>query len=247
MLDAMDSGDPRKFCEELGDLLLQVTFHAILAEKAGNFTISDIIRGVHTKMIRRHPHVFGNTDAKTPAAVLKNWERIKAQERAADAKNGPHNGVADKRSDKPDSLLAAVPRSLPAVLEAYQLGRRASRIGFDWDTLGRVIEKVDEEKRELLESLPPKALRKGKAEAASRKTEEEVGDLFFAMVNLARFLGVDTEIALKKANRKFKHRFQLMEKASSQEGLDLADAPRGRMEELWNLAKSQKSKSQPTT
>jgi tetrapyrrole methylase family protein/MazG family protein len=225
-LDAMDSGDPRKFASELGDVLLQVVFHAVLAEEAGTFTASDVIEAVHTKMVRRHPHVFGDEQAETSAAVLKNWEQIKAEERAAEkAADRGGESAASKATAAEESILSGVPRSLPAVLEAYQLTRRASHIGFDWESLAGVLEKLDEEKREV-------------ETAEGQQLEEEVGDLLFAGVNVARFLGVDPEIALKKANRKFKQRFQWMEAAAQKDGRRLADLPRNRMEELWNQSKA---------
>jgi tetrapyrrole methylase family protein/MazG family protein len=238
-LDAMDSGDPRKFASELGDLLLQVVFHAVLAEEAGRFTISDVIEAVHTKMVRRHPHVFGDAQAQTSAAVLKNWEQIKAEERAEE-RAAERDGVlasAEKTAD--ESVLAGVPRSLPAVLEAYQLTRRASHIGFDWESLAGILDKLDEEKREIESALQEK----GSRAATSSMLEEEVGDLLFAGVNVARFLGVDPEIALKKANRKFKKRFQWMEAGALKEGGRLADAPRKRMEELWDESKAEERSS----
>src|SRR5580658_8343591 len=248
VLDAMESSDPHEFASELGDLLLQITFHSILAEEAGAFTISDVIESIHSKMVRRHPHVFGDAKAKDSAAVLKNWEQIKAAERAnANGKEG-NAGTAGKATDAsgaPESILSGVPRSLPGVLEAYQLTRRAAHIGFDWDSLSGIFEKLDEEKREILASLdsaaPPSSTagRREKAAPVSPHLEEEVGDLLFAAVNVARFLGADPEIALKKANRKFQSRFQWMEAAARAEGQRLADLPRARMEELWDLSKLQ--------
>jgi tetrapyrrole methylase family protein/MazG family protein len=229
VLDAMESGDPRKFSSELGDLLLQVVFHAILAEESGSFTMSDVIRSVHTKMVRRHPHVFGDAKAGTSAAVLKNWEQIKAEERAAEGRDSGDGAGAD-------SILGGVPRSLPAVLEAYQLTRRASHVGFDWDNLAGVFDKLDEERREIESTLRSAAPAKSRAPAP--RLEEEVGDLLFVGINVARFLGVDPEIALKGANRKFKKRFQWMESTASREGRRFADLPRERMEELWNHAKT---------
>jgi MazG family protein len=228
VLDALESGDAGKFASELGDLLLQVTFHSILAEEAGRFTISDVIESVYTKMIRRHPHVFGDVKAETSSAVLKNWEKIKRQERAAE-------GAAD-------SILATVPRSLPAVLEAYQLTRRASHAGFDWENLGGILDKLDEEKRELTsllrnEGATAGAARARVATATPNRVEEEIGDLMFVCVNIARFLGVDPEIALKKANAKFKKRFEWMEAAAVRQGGQFADLPRDEKEELWNRAK----------
>ena len=229
VLDAMESGDAAEFSSELGDLLLQIVFHSVLAEAAGRFTISNVIEAIYTKMVRRHPHVFGDVDAKDSKAVLKKWEEIKAEERAK------------KRSAeaKEESVLAGVPRSLPAVLEAYQLTRRASHVGFDWDNLEGIFEKIDEEKREIA-ALPHESRAKGSAKAnqtAQARMEEEAGDLLFATVNVARFLGVDPEIALKKANRKFKARFQWMEKASAGQGQKFADVPQDEMESLWNQAK----------
>src|SRR5271167_1037399 len=157
VLDAMESSDPHEFASELGDLLLQITFHSILAEETGAFTISDVIESIHSKMVRRHPHVFGDAKAKDSAAVLKNWEQIKAAERAqANGKEGKApaaNANAAKANAASESILAGVPGSLPGVLEAYQLTRRAAHIGFDWDNLAGIFEKLDEEKREILASL----------------------------------------------------------------------------------------------
>ncbi|HTZ74530.1 MAG TPA: nucleoside triphosphate pyrophosphohydrolase [Candidatus Aquilonibacter sp.] len=239
VLDAMDSGDMAEFASEMGDLLLQIVFHSVLAEHAGTFTISDVIEAIYTKMIRRHPHVFGDAKAATSGAVLKKWEEIKAGERAQ------KRGAKDEK--EPESVLAGVPRSLPAALEAYQLTRRASHIGFDWESLQGIFDKIDEEKRELAE-LAGSATGQSQSDAAARVTkstpfkdsaraEEEVGDLLFAAINVSRFLGVDPEIALKKANRKFKDRFQWMERAAAAENRKLADVPRDQMEELWNRAK----------
>ena len=233
VLDAMDSGDPRKFYSELGDLLLQVIFHSILAEEDRRFTISDVIESIHEKMVRRHPHVFGTAQAKDSAAVLKNWEQIKAEERAAEGKGSPSAASAAA-----ESILGGVSRSLPAVLEAYQLTRRASHIGFDWDSIDGIFDKLDEERRELAEIVPPSSAGKRKSPSPSTRIEEETGDLLFVGVNIARYLGVDPEIALKKANLKFKRRFQWMESAATSEGKRLADLPRTRMEELWNESKA---------
>jgi MazG family protein len=269
VLDAMDSADdPRKFASELGDLLLQVVFHSILAEETGEFSISDVIESIHTKMVRRHPHVFGDAKAKDSAAVLKNWEQIKAEERAQSNGKGSESDSARDTAANAESILSGVPRSLPGVLEAYQLTRRAAHTGFDWDNLDGIFDKLEEEKREIVASLkataPEEFVGAGHVEdppgrtvpasarrrtapaatsprhpAASAHLEEEVGDLLFAAVNVARFLGADPEIALKKANRKFQTRFQWMESTAAAEGHRLADLPRARMEELWDLSKSQ--------
>jgi tetrapyrrole methylase family protein / MazG family protein len=248
VLDAMESSDPHEFASELGDLLLQIAFHSILAEETGAFTISDVIESIHSKMVRRHPHVFGDAKAKDSAAVLKNWEQIKAAERAnVNGKEGksPTASGANKKGAVTESVLSGVPHSLPGVLEAYQLTRRAAHIGFDWDNLSGIFDKLDEEKREILASLESAASPSSaaglrhKAAPLSLHLEEEVGDLLFAAVNVARFLGADPEIALKKANRKFQSRFQWMEAVALAEGRPLAELPRARMEELWNLSKLQ--------
>jgi len=237
VLEAMEAGTAKEFSSELGDLLLQVIFHSILAEEDGRFTISDVIESVHTKMIRRHPHVFGTVKAATSADVLKNWEQLKAVERAGEGNStgSPHV----RASDAEDSILSGIPGSLPAVLEASQLTARASRIGFDWDNLSGILEKLEEEKQEILKALPPRGAKSTESGApALRHLEEETGDLLFVAVNIARYLGVDPEIALKKANRKFKRRFHFMEAAAAREGRPLVDLPRARMEELWNESKS---------
>jgi MazG family protein len=222
VLDAMEARDAREFASELGDLLLQVVFHSVLAEEAARFTIADVIESIHTKMVRRHPHVFGNVQAATSAEVLKNWEQLKAEERAVEGKPG---------RGKDESVLAGVSRSLPAALEAHELTRRAAKIGFDWDNVEGIFDKIEEEKREILSAI-------GERKSNSRaRIEEEAGDLLFAAVNVARFLDVNPEIALKKANRKFKERISWMEEAARREGRGLADLPRGRMEELWEESK----------
>jgi tetrapyrrole methylase family protein/MazG family protein len=237
VLDAMEKGDSREFSSELGDLLLQIVFHSILAEETGRFTISNVIESVHTKMVRRHPHVFGKVKAKNSWDVLKNWEQIKAEERAETRVAG---GKSERVNQAADSILAGIPRSLPAVLEAYQLTRRASRVGFDWDRLSEIFDKFDEERHELQALLPP-SLSLDAAEVVPSgdmaRVEEEVGDLLFAAVNIARFVGVDPELALKKANRKFKERFSHMEAAAMANGRRFAELPRERKEELWDLAK----------
>jgi tetrapyrrole methylase family protein/MazG family protein len=251
VLDAMESGDPCHFSSELGDLLLQVIFHSILAEESGAFTISDVIESVHTKMVRRHPHVFGDVKATSSKEVLKNWEQIKSAERAEHrTQQRAQSALPAQTSDTTNtiSILADVPKSLPAALEAYQLTRRAARVGFDWGDLRGIFEKIDEEKEEIVESLGKMTRNSSGEELKSRSQneptlsavahlEEEVGDLLFAAVNVARFVGADPEIALRHANRKFLRRFQWMESAAQAEGKRFADLPRERMEALWNLAK----------
>lgn len=225
VLEALESGDDGKFAEEMGDLLLQIMFHSQIAKEEGRFDVSDVIREVHDKMVRRHPHVFGEKRAKDSAEVLKKWEQIKKEERAEAEKK---KGNVSKQEVKAGSLLDGVSRALPAALEGFQLTRRAARIGFDWDNVEGVFDKLSEEDGELREAVAAKD---------SGRTEEEMGDLLFAAVNLARFLHVDPEIALKKANAKFSKRFRRMEDLAVKNGNALADVPREKMEEFWETAK----------
>lgn len=225
VLDALDSGDARKFADELGDLLLQIVFHAQLAAERGTFDIADVIEQIYTKMVRRHPHVFGNVRAKTSAQVLKNWEQLKAEERA----KGP---VTDPQSVQA-SILDPVPRSLPALGEAHQLTRRAANVGFDWPDVNGIFDKLAEETAELKATLGGP----GSGGRSAEKMEEEVGDLLFVGVNLARFLGLDAEIALKKANRKFAQRFREMERIAAESGQKLSGLSPAKLHALWNEVK----------
>ena len=227
VLEAMESGDDAKFAEEMGDLLLQIVFHSQIAKEEGRFTVADVIREVHDKMVRRHPHVFGEKRAKNSAEVLKNWEQIKKEERSA---AGRKKADGSKGAGKKDSLMDGVSRALPAALEGFQLTRRAARIGFDWTSIDGVIEKMNEEAEELRLALES---------ADATKTEEEMGDLLFSAVNLARFLQIDPEIALKKANAKFSARFRRMEETAEKSGKALAAVSREQMEEFWEAAKSE--------
>lgn len=231
VLDAMDSADDAKFAEELGDVLLQVLFHAQIAKEEGRFDITDVIREICEKMIRRHPHVFGQKRARNAAEVLRNWEKIKAEERKAkQAKASDASPSGAPANTSSESLLDGVPRFLPALLEACQLTRKAARIGFDWDSINGIFEKLEEEIAELREALRT-------TPAASSRIEGELGDLLFVGVNLARFLQLDPEIALKKSTAKFSRRFRHMEQLARQQGTTLAHVPRGQMEALWDQAK----------
>ena len=226
VLEALESGDDAKFAEELGDLLLQVVFHAQIATEERRFTAADVVRGIHQKMVRRHPHVFGEVRAKNAKEVLKNWEQIKAEERRA--KNAEQGTAAADQAKEAASLLDGIPHTLPAVMQGFQLTRRASRIGFDWENVGGVIEKLHEELGEL---------RKAQSAQAAEQIEDEIGDVLFAAVNLARFLKVDPEIALKRTNAKFTSRFREMERLARDTGRKLADVPREEMESFWERAK----------
>jgi MazG family protein len=226
VLEALESGDDAKFAEEMGDLLLQIVFHSQIAREEGRFTVAEVIREIHDKMIRRHPHVFGETRAKDSAEVLRNWEQIKAEERRAGAKKNNSKLVAGDAKEV--SLLDGVSRALPATLEGFQLTRKASRIGFDWEEVGGVFEKLLEETEEL---------KKASKEQNQLRTEEELGDVLFAAVNLSRFLKIDPEIALKKANAKFSRRFRGMERLARKNGREFKDLPREEMEALWDATK----------
>ena len=221
VLDALDSGEDAKFAEEMGDLLLQIVFHSQIAREQGRFTVADVIRAVHEKMVRRHPHVFGSNRAKDSAEVLKNWHQIKAKERQVRSAPVP-NGTEHA------SLLDGVPRSLPGLLEGLQLTKKAARAGFDWDALDGVFDKLREETLELRRAIS--------ADHAA-KVEEELGDMLFAAVSLARFLQVDPEIALKKANAKFLRRFQEMERLASGSRRNFEKLSREEKEALWDAVK----------
>jgi MazG family protein len=224
VLDALEGGDDEKFAEEMGDLLLQVIFHSQIATEQGRFTVSDVIREVHEKMVRRHPHVFGDQRAKDAEEVLKNWHQIKAQERRTKAGRGA--GSAEIAA--PESALDGVTRAQPATLEGLHLTKKAARTGFDWGDTRGIFDKLAEESTELQRAV---------AEKNSGKIEEEAGDLLFAAVNLARFLHIDPEIALKKANAKFVRRFHEMERLATASGRKFADVPRAEKEALWASAK----------
>jgi tetrapyrrole methylase family protein / MazG family protein len=224
VLDALQSGEDAKFAEEMGDLLLQIVFHSQIAAEEGRFTVADVIREVHEKMVRRHPHVFGTKRAKDSAEVLRTWELIKAEERRAEKAGSK----SSEKKKEPVSVLDGVPRTLPALLEGLQLTKKAARVGFDWDAVAGIFDKLREESDELQLAL----------ETHDRpKIEEEFGDLLFASVNLARFLKVDPEIALKSANAKFLRRFREMERLASETGRPFVEVPRAEKEALWDSAK----------
>jgi MazG family protein len=212
---AIDEKDDKELAAELGDLLLQVVFHANIAAERGAFRIGEVIERVAEKMVRRHPHVFGGDDASTSGEVLKNWEAIKAEERAAKGKDDA-------------SMLDSVHQAMPAVMEAFQLTTKVSRVGFDWPNAREALAKLDEEAHELREALG----------GASGSAAEELGDLLFAAVNVARLEGVDPESALKAANRKFRRRFHYVEERLRNEDRKPADATLAEMDRLWDEAKS---------
>ena len=214
VLEAIDEGDPGKLCEELGDVMLQVVFHARMGEEASLFTIADVLRAITQKLIRRHPHVFGDVQADTAQEVLFNWEQIKKTER--------------QKTQGRASLLDGVPRELPALLRAHRLQEKASRIGFDWKEAREVLVKVEEELGEL------RAAMEGEQ---PERTEAELGDLLFSLVNLSRFIAVNPEEAFRKTIARFISRFQYIEEVLTREGKSPAQVTLEEMDALWAEAK----------
>jgi tetrapyrrole methylase family protein/MazG family protein len=230
VLEALDGVSPGELKEELGDLLFQVVFHAQISQEKGEFHLADIIDRLHEKMVRRHPHVFGDANLKTSQDVLKNWEDIKAAEKGVDS---------SARAGSEKSLLDGIPPKLPALHTAFQMTAKASRVGFDWPRLEDVIAKLQEESSELLEA---------RAAQDQGKIADEVGDLLFVAVNIARFLGVDPETALRRSNRKFERRFRQVESGIKSQGREMREATLAEMDALWNQAKArEKSHHQDTT
>jgi MazG family protein len=218
VVEAVDQGD-HELAGELGDVLLQVVFHAQMARERRAFTIDEVIARVSEKMVRRHPHVFADDAASTTAEVLRNWESLKATERAAG------NEPAAR-----ESMLESVSKGLPGVMEAFQMTTKVSRVGFDWPDAAAVLAKLDEEVAELKQAA---------AAADRRAVADEIGDLLFVAVNVARVMGVDPESTLKAANRKFRRRFGHVETRLREAGRAPADSSLGDMEALWQEAKRQ--------
>jgi tetrapyrrole methylase family protein/MazG family protein len=218
-LEAIDSGDFASMCEEFGDLLLQIVLNAQIASEAGEFTMTDVVKGIHDKIVRRHPHVFGDVEVDGVDGVLANWERLKEKEREKLALSG----VEGKKEDK--GLLDGVPVSLPALTQAQEYQDRAARVGFDWPEIEGVLDKVREEIEEI------------KQAENQEQVAAELGDLFFVLVNLARWRKVDAESALREANLKFKKRFGYVEQGAKKQGRTLSDMTLEEMDALWNEAK----------
>jgi MazG family protein len=240
VLEAIDNRDWKELTGELGDLLLQVLFYAEMAEEQGSFTIDDVLDTLSNKLVRRHPHVFGDTKADDSAQVLKNWEALKIEEKR---KSLPNNGETLRTS--PSLLLDGVSSKMPALQEAHKISSKAAHVGFDWPEVQGLFEKLAEETRELqehLENLPAAgshSSRKPEIPAEVREhVEGEVGDLFFVLVNIARFLSVDPESALRKTNRKFRRRFGWVEEQLREQGRTLEQATLEEMEALWQQAKT---------
>ncbi len=229
--DAIERGDLDDLSDELGDLLLQVVFHARMAEEAGAFSFDDVVYAITRKMIRRHPHVFAVSDADTADGVKVQWDQIKAVEKAERAERRLARG-----QDQKQGLLDDVPRALPALTEAIKLQEKAARVGFDWSNAEPVLSKIEEEIGELRS-----VLQDGDAE----RIRDEFGDLLFALVNLGRHVKADPEMALRDTNTKFRRRFAFIEAALDAAGENPADASLERMEGLWGEAKKH-DRSSPT-
>lgn len=208
VLEALDKGEAAELCEELGDLLLQIVLHAQIAKDDKEFEIGDVIAGISNKIIRRHPHIFGDVKVKDSRDVMRNWEALKNKEGK--------------------SVLEGVPKGMPALAYAYEISRRAVRVGFEWADLQGVIDKVDEEIAEI------------KAAKSREEKADEIGDLLFTLVNYARWEGVDPEAALREANEKFYKRFSKVEKIAKKQGKELQKLSFKEWDNLWEEAKKEK-------
>ncbi len=255
VLEAIDNRDWEELPGELGDLLLQVLFYSEMAKEQGNFSIDDVLDGLSRKLVDRHPHVFGDVKAETSADVKRNWEALKVEERkrrAQETTESSQNGSRQSATAS-NSILSGISTSMPAMLEARKLSSRAAQIGFDWPNIGGLFEKLDEEVAELhrhLQEFPAPGPRpEGRGVAGSgrpaisedlrERLEEEVGDLFFVLVNIARYLSLDPESALRKTNRKFRRRFQWIEQRLLAQGMTPERTPMKELESLWQQAKQQ--------
>jgi tetrapyrrole methylase family protein/MazG family protein len=210
-LEAIDEGDDRKLCEELGDILMQIALHSQIGREDGQFSVEDVLRSINTKLVRRHPHVFGTTKVSNSQDVIQNWEAIKQEEK----------GTA--------SVLDGLPKGMPALAYSQTMQRRAARVGFDWKEIEGVIDKLGEEVEELRKST------------SHEERVREFGDVLFALVNVARRLDVESEEALQLASRRFRQRFQLMEEDCQRRGIVLSSLPLEEQDKLWEQAKERLS------
>jgi tetrapyrrole methylase family protein / MazG family protein len=218
------TGNPKELRDELGDLMFQIVFYAQVATERGEFTIDDVIEAIHSKMVRRHPHVFGEEQAETAADVLRKWETIKAAEKR------------EKHGDANASILDGVPSKAPALMEAHQLSTKAARVGFDWEKVEDIFDKLNEEIEELREAI--RTHQSTNNEADHQRVRQELGDLIFAVTNIARHLQVEPEAALKLTNRKFRKRFGYIEQELRARGKEFENTTLSDMESLWQEAKA---------
>jgi MazG family protein len=253
VLEAIDNRDWPELSGELGDLLLQVLFYAEMAKEEERFSIDEVLDRLSSKLVDRHPHVFGDVKAETASDVLRNWEALKAEEKKKRLASG--GGKSAKAEIEPGSVLAGVSSGIPALLEAFKLSSRAAHVGFDWPNLDGLFEKLNEETVELQEHLsadakiglqlavPGIAGARGQQipQELRERLEDEVGDLLFVVVNIARYLSLDPESALRKTNRKFRRRFQWIEQQLRAAGRGPQQASMDELESLWQQAKQQES------
>jgi ATP diphosphatase len=254
VLEAIENRDWDELTGELGDLLLQVLFYAQMATDQGTFSIDEVLDRLSNKLVDRHPHVFGDVKAETSSDVLRNWEALKREEKRKKRLDGDGDkAAAGTKASSPESVLAGVSSAMPALMEAFKLSSRAANVGFDWPQVEGLFEKLNEETEELREQLRdfpapgPRPRGSGVAGAGQQQVsedlrerlEDEVGDLFFVLVNIARYLSLDPESALKKTNRKFKWRFQWMEEQLRASERAPREATAEELESLWQRAKQQ--------
>jgi ATP diphosphatase len=251
VLEAIDNRDWAELPGELGDLLLQVLFYSEMAKEQGSFSIDDVLDRLSGKLVDRHPHVFGDTKADTATEVKRNWEALKVEERKK--RFGETADASGQATRTPPSILAGISSSMPAILEAYKLSSRAAQVGFDWPDVEGLFDKLAEETAELRQHLrefpAPGPRPEGHGVAGSgrqdipedlrTRLQEEVGDLFFVLVNIARYLSLDPESALRKTNRKFRRRFQWMEQCLRERGATPNQVSMKELESLWQQAKQQ--------
>ena len=250
VIEAIDARDWDELTGELGDLLLQVLFYAEMAQEEKRFTIDDVLDRLSNKLVGRHPHVFGEVKADTPGEVLRNWQALKAEEKK---KRQQESGEEIKKEDHPESVLAGMSTAMPSMMEAHKISSRVAHVGFDWPNVEELFAKLDEETASCDESGRVSCARTaatvdGRSGGRTRREnfpelrarlEDEVGDLFFVLVNIARYLSLDPESALRKTNRKFRRRFQYLEERLREHGRKPADASLEEMEALWQQAKQQ--------
>jgi MazG family protein len=259
VLEAIDNRDWNELPGELGDLLLQVLFYSEMAKQEGTFSIDDVLDRLSNKLVDRHPHVFGDVKAETATEVKRNWEALKAREKEKKKRGEDKGGAVEggKGSAPFTSILAGISSSMPSLLEAYKISSRAAQVGFDWPNIEGLFDKLAEETAELQEHLRqfpapgPRPEARGVAgsgrpviaEELRLRLEEEVGDLLFVLVNIARYLSLDPESALRKTNRKFRRRFQSMERQLSDMGKTPESASVDELESLWQKAKQQEKRA----
>jgi ATP diphosphatase len=253
VLEAIDNRDWPELTGELGDLLLQVLFYSEMAREAGHFSVDDVLDRLSNKLVDRHPHVFGDVKADTPAEVLRNWEALKALEK--EKRIAADKGENNEQASDARSVLAGVSSKMPALMEAYKLSSRAAHVGFDWPEVEGLFAKLEEETAELREELKSVPAFSVEGQAAGKgiagsgrprvpaelreRLEDDVGDLFFVVVNIARYLSLDPESSLRKTNRKFKRRFQWMEERLRASGRTPLQASMDELETLWQEAKQE--------